>query len=59
MPGEDYYFISTSSRSDIYRRVDGMCRDNNMKVVFKVGDPRGKTTTTSTTRTRTDTKKQL
>jgi hypothetical protein len=24
--GTDYYFISTSSLSDLHRRVDGMCR---------------------------------
>ena len=37
-PGQDYYFISTSSKSDLHRRVDGMCRSNNMRIVFKVAD---------------------
>ena len=37
-PGKDYYFISTSSKADIHQRVDGMCRDFNMKIVFKVAD---------------------
>ena len=36
--GKDYYFISTSSQSDLHRRVDGMCRSHNMKMVFKVAD---------------------
>ena len=36
--GTDYYFISTSSHSDLHRRVDGMCRSHNMKMVFKVAD---------------------
>eukprot|EP00094_Tigriopus_californicus_P011828 TCALIF_11424-PA protein Name:"Similar to Efnb1 Ephrin-B1 (Mus musculus)" AED:0.46 eAED:0.46 QI:0/-1/0/1/-1/1/1/0/449 len=42
-PGEDYHFISTSQRGDLHRRVEGACRSNNMKVVFKVND--GKLTT--------------
>ena len=36
--GTDYFFISTSSQSDLHRRVDGMCRTHNMKMVFKVAD---------------------
>jgi len=39
-PGQDYYFISTSSRRDIYRRVGGSCSTNNMKVIFKVAKNR-------------------
>ncbi len=35
-PGRDYYFISTSSRSDIHRRVGGGCSSHNMKVTFRV-----------------------
>ena len=35
-PGQDYYFISTSSQNDIHRRVGGGCSANNMKVIFKV-----------------------
>ncbi|RZF42120.1 hypothetical protein LSTR_LSTR006713 [Laodelphax striatellus] len=35
-PGQDYYFISTSSKDDLHRRVGGRCSSNNMKVVFKV-----------------------
>ncbi|XP_026821436.1 ephrin-B1 [Rhopalosiphum maidis] len=35
-PGQDYYFISTSSKDDIHRRIGGRCSTNNMKVVFKV-----------------------
>uniref|UniRef100_T1HCG7 Ephrin RBD domain-containing protein n=1 Tax=Rhodnius prolixus TaxID=13249 RepID=T1HCG7_RHOPR len=35
-PGQDYYFISTSSKDDLHRRIGGRCTTNNMKVVFKV-----------------------
>ena len=35
-PGHDYYFISTSSRTDLHRRVGGACSSKNMKLVFKV-----------------------
>eukprot|EP00095_Tigriopus_kingsejongensis_P010000 maker-scaffold368_size193847-snap-gene-0.35 protein:Tk10000 transcript:maker-scaffold368_size193847-snap-gene-0.35-mRNA-1 annotation:"PREDICTED: uncharacterized protein LOC103576205 isoform X3" len=37
-PGQDYHFISTSSKADLFLRVDGMCRSNNMRAVFKVQD---------------------
>lgn len=52
-PGNDYHFISTSSKMDLHNRVGGRCRDNNMKLVFKVADP-SKTTTTTTTTTTTE-----
>ncbi|XP_046453795.1 ephrin-A5-like isoform X2 [Daphnia pulex] len=61
-PGQDYYFISTSSRDDLHRRIGGRCSSHNMKVVFKVcckaedldkgttaGRPALPSTTTSTT----------
>ncbi|XP_017773565.1 PREDICTED: ephrin-B2-like [Nicrophorus vespilloides] len=35
-PGKDYYFISTSSKEDLHRRIGGRCDTNNMKIVFKV-----------------------
>ena len=35
-PGQDYYFISTSSRDDLHRRVGGGCSTHNMKMIFKV-----------------------
>jgi len=35
-PGQDYYFISTSSKRDLLRRVGGSCSTHNMKVIFKV-----------------------
>ncbi|EEB11121.1 Ephrin-B1 precursor, putative [Pediculus humanus corporis] len=38
-PGQDYYFISTSSKDDIHRRIGGRCSTHNMKVVFKVCCP--------------------
>lgn len=39
LPGNDYYFISTSSKDDLYRRIGGRCSTHNMKVVFKVCCP--------------------
>ena len=36
LPGQDYYFISTSSREDLHRRVGGGCSTNNMRMIFKV-----------------------
>jgi len=39
-PGQDYYFISTSSRTDLHRRVGGSCSTHNMKVIFKVAEVR-------------------
>ncbi|XP_043069565.1 uncharacterized protein Ephrin isoform X1 [Drosophila bipectinata] len=52
LPGNDYYFISTSSKDDLYRRIGGRCSTNNMKVVFKVccaTEEKNKTSTTSKT----------
>ncbi len=37
-PGKDYYFISTSSASDVHRRVGGRCATHNMKIQFKVAN---------------------
>jgi len=51
-PGKDYYLISTSSREDLHLRSGGMCRSNNMKMVFKVyAEGYRPTRTTSTTST--------
>ncbi|XP_070074203.1 uncharacterized protein [Drosophila takahashii] len=50
LPGNDYYFISTSSKDDLYRRIGGRCSTNNMKVVFKVccaAEDKNKTTAIS------------
>ncbi|XP_017062562.1 uncharacterized protein LOC108102310 isoform X2 [Drosophila eugracilis] len=50
LPGNDYYFISTSSKDDLYRRIGGRCSTNNMKVVFKVccaAEGKNKTTASS------------
>ena len=35
-PGKDYFFISTSSKNDLYRRLGGRCSTNNMRLVFKI-----------------------
>jgi hypothetical protein len=43
-PGHDYYFISTSSRDDLHRRVGGGCSTHNMKMIFKVRDNTAKET---------------
>jgi ephrin-B len=39
-PGQDYYFISTSTAEDLHRRVGGGCSTHNMKMIFKVADNR-------------------
>ncbi|XP_066589916.1 ephrin-B2 isoform X2 [Prorops nasuta] len=36
LPGHDYYFISTSTKEDLHKRIGGRCDTHNMKVVFKV-----------------------
>lgn len=46
-PGKDYFFISTSSKNDLYRRVGGRCSTKNMRLVFKISH--GKANVTSTT----------
>ena len=35
-PGHDYYFISTSSRRDLHRKIGGRCSTHNMRATFKV-----------------------
>ena len=35
-PGQDYYFVSTSSRRDLHRRVGGYCTTHNMRMVIRV-----------------------
>ena len=35
-PGQDYYFISTSSPEDVMSLSGGFCSSHNMKVMFKV-----------------------
>jgi len=37
-PGQNYYFISTSSKDDLYRRVGGHCSTHHMKLEFKIAD---------------------
>ncbi len=41
-PGKDYYFISTSSRHDLERRLGGRCSTHNMRLVFKISQATGK-----------------
>ncbi|XP_068232815.1 ephrin-B2 [Palaemon carinicauda] len=36
IPGQDYYFISTSSKEDLHRRIGGRCSSHHMKVIFKI-----------------------
>ncbi|KRK04896.1 uncharacterized protein LOC6523732 isoform X2 [Drosophila yakuba] len=59
LPGNDYYFISTSSKDDLYRRIGGRCSTNNMKVVFKVccgPENKNKTKAISNSKSGTDTR---
>merc|ERR1712083_126575 len=37
-PGQDYYFVSTSSRLNIHRRVGGYCSSHNMRMIFRVAE---------------------
>ena len=46
-PGVDYFFVSTSSRSDLYRKIGGRCTSHNMKLVFKVAERRRHSLTAS------------
>ena len=39
-PGQNYYFISTSTHRDIHRRFGGYCSSQNMKMMFRVADNR-------------------
>lgn len=41
-PGQDYYFISTSSKNDLYRRLGGRCSTHNMRLVFKISQEKNK-----------------
>merc|ERR1712210_299001 len=36
--GQDYYFISTSTKRDLHRRVGGYCSTHNMRMVFRVAE---------------------
>ena len=51
-PGEDYYFISTSAKGDLYRRAGGHCSSHHMKVAFKVANNQNEDLTTSTSKPR-------
>ena len=37
-PGKDYYFISTSSPTDLHNRYGGRCKSHSMKAIFKIVD---------------------
>jgi ephrin-B len=68
-PGQDYYFISTSSKEDLHRRVGGGCSTHNMKMIFRVADngraklirqeEEEETTTTTTTTTTSTTEEPI
>lgn len=36
LPGQDYYFISTSTKTDIYSRIGGSCISGSTRMIFKV-----------------------
>lgn len=54
-PGQDYYFISTSTGSaeGLHQRIGGRCATHNMKVIFKVCCDPSKSTTASRPRSTT------
>ena len=58
-PGQDYYFITTSSPNNLHGKNGGRCKTHNMKVIFKVASNKShlpKTTTvSSTTKTSSET----
>jgi len=58
-PGQDYYFITTSSPNNLHGKNGGRCKTHNMKVIFKVAANKShlpKTTTvSSTTKTSSET----
>jgi len=58
-PGQDYYFITTSSPNNLHGKNGGRCKTHNMKVIFKVASNTShlpKTTTvSSTTKTSSET----
>ena len=37
-PGENYYFISTSSKRNLYKHSGGRCATHNMRLVFRISD---------------------
>merc|ERR1712110_1397258 len=37
-PGENYYFISTSSKRNLYKHRGGRCATHNMRLVFRISD---------------------
>jgi len=53
-PGKDYFFISTSSKNDLYRRLGGRCSTNNMRLVFKISHVKANATSTSSSETSSD-----
>ncbi|KAL3213370.1 hypothetical protein MRX96_035430 [Rhipicephalus microplus] len=56
-PGQDYYFISTSTGSEegLHQRIGGRCATHNMKVIFKVCCDPSKSTTSRPRSTTTST----
>lgn len=37
-PGENYYFISTSSKRNLHKHAGGKCATHNMKLMFRIRD---------------------
>ena len=61
-PGQDYYFITTSSPNNLHGKNGGRCKTHNMKVIFKVAPNSSRqaampktTTVSSTTKTSSET----
>ena len=59
-PGQDYYFITTSSPNNLHGKNGGRCKTHNMKVIFKVApNELARTTTTVSTTTTTKSETQV
>ena len=37
-PGQSYYLISTSTKTNLHRRVGGYCATHNMRIIFKIAE---------------------
>ena len=37
-PGQSYYLISTSTKTNLHRRVGGYCATHNMRMIFKIAE---------------------
>ncbi|QQP41682.1 Ephrinlike, partial [Caligus rogercresseyi] len=52
-PDHNYYFVSTSSASDLHRRMGGGCATHNMRMIFKVAGEDGESSLKTSSRPKT------